>query len=126
VIDGLLETFCAQGICLCAPVSDRINDLATLLREVEEDIQRGLFAKTAVHPKQVHAIWAAYLPAPGEVAEARRIIDPDAPAVFGSNGSMLEPACHGEWARRILRREELYRSRTDSANVRAGSTVEAR
>ncbi len=108
VIDGLLETFCAHGIRLCAPVSDRINDLATLLREVEEDIQRGLFAKTAVHPKQVHAIWAAYLPAPAELAEARSILDPDAPAVFSSNGGMLEPACHGEWARRLLRREELY------------------
>ncbi len=116
VIDGLLETFCAHGISLCAPVSDRINDLATLLREVEEDIQRGLFAKTAVHPKQVHAIWAAYLPAAGEVAEARQILDPDAPAVFGSNGDMLEPACHGEWARRLLERDAAHRLATRAAS----------
>lgn len=108
MIDGLLETFCAHGISLCAPVSDRINDLETLQREVLEDIQRGLFAKTAVHPKQVHAIWEAYMPADLEMEEARSILQPDAPAVFGSNGDMLEPACHGEWAQRLLRRAEIY------------------
>jgi citrate lyase beta subunit len=123
VIDGLLETFCAHGIGLCAPVSDRVNDLGTLLRELEGDVQRGLFSKTAVHPKQVHAIWAAYMPAVGELAEARQIVDPDAPAVFGSNGDMLEPACHGEWARRILRRAELYRLASQSSDGQIGSSL---
>jgi citrate lyase beta subunit len=110
VIDGLLEAFCAQGVRLCAPVSDRIGDLVTLQREVVEDIHRGLFAKTAIHPSQVHAIWNSYQPAPVEVEEARLILEPDAPAVFGLNGDMLEPACHGEWARRLLQRNTLHRS----------------
>jgi citrate lyase beta subunit len=110
VIDGLLEAFCAQGVKLCAPVCDRIGDLATLEREVVEDIHRGLFAKTAIHPKQVEAIWQSYQPAAGEIEEARQILDPAAPAVFGSNGDMLEPACHGEWARRLLHRDELHRA----------------
>jgi citrate lyase beta subunit len=109
VIDGLVETFSASAVRLCAPVSDRISDLTLLLREVEEDIHRGLFAKTAVHPKQVHAIWASYLPAAVEVSEARQILDPDAPAVFGSNGDMLEPACHRKWAQTLLRRDEIHR-----------------
>jgi citrate lyase beta subunit len=115
VIDGLLEAFSAQGVKLCAPVCDRMGDLATLEREVEEDIHRGLFAKTAIHPKQVEAIWQAYLPAAGEIEEAKRILDPAAPAVFGSNGDMLEPACHGEWARRLLHRDELHRAAGGSA-----------
>lgn len=110
VIDGLLEAFSAQGVKLCAPVCDRISDLAALEREVKEDIHRGLFAKTAIHPKQVQTIWNAYTPDAGEVEEARRILEPDAPAVFGSNGDMLEPACHGEWARRLLHRDALHRS----------------
>lgn len=108
VIDGLLEAFSAQGVKLCAPVCDRISDLGTLEREVEEDIHRGLFAKTAIHPRQVAAIWHAYRPDPAEIEEARRILEPDAPAVFGSNGDMLEPACHGEWARRLLHRHSLH------------------
>lgn len=110
VIDGLLETFSAQGVRLCAPVCDRIRDLATLERELEEDILRGLFAKTAIHPSQVHAIWRYYQPSASELEDARRILDPDAPAVFGSNGDMLEPACHSEWALRLIAREMLYQS----------------
>ncbi|MGL5019439.1 MAG: HpcH/HpaI aldolase/citrate lyase family protein [Luteolibacter sp.] len=110
VIDGLLEAFSAQGVRLCAPVCDRIGDLKTLHREVVEDIHRGLFAKTAIHPRQVQAIWKSYQPEPLEIEEARLILQPDAPAVFGLNGDMLEPACHGEWARRLLQREALHRS----------------
>jgi citrate lyase beta subunit len=110
VIDGLLEAFSAQGVRLCAPVCDRIGDMETLQREVVEDIHRGLFAKTAVHPRQVHAIWHSYLPHPAEIEEAQLILQPDAPAVFGLNGDMLEPACHGEWARRLLQRDALHRS----------------
>jgi citrate lyase beta subunit len=108
VIDGLLEVFASQGVRLCAPVCERIGDLATLEREVDEDIHRGLFSKTAVHPRQIAAIWNRYLPDSAELAEARLILAPDAPAVFGSHGGMLEPACHGEWARRLLRRAELH------------------
>lgn len=110
VIDGLLEAFSAQGVRLCAPVCDRIADMETLQREVVEDIHRGLFAKTAIHPRQVQAIWSSYLPDPVEVEEARLILQPDAPAVFGLNGDMLEPACHGEWARRLLHRDTLHHS----------------
>lgn len=110
VIDGLMEAFAAQGVRLCAPVCDRMEDLETLQREVVDDIHRGLFAKTAIHPRQVQAIWDAYLPDPMEVEEARRILEPGAPAVFGLNGGMLEPACHGEWAQRILHRDTLHRA----------------
>lgn len=109
VIDGLLEAFSAQGVRLCAPVCDRIGDLETLQREVVEDIHRGLFAKTAIHPRQVQTIWNSYLPAPSEMEEARLILQPDAPAVFSLKGDMLEPACHGEWARRLHHRHLLHR-----------------
>lgn len=110
VIDGLMESFAAQGVRLCAPVCDRMGDIETLERELVDDMQRGLFAKTAIHPSQVLTIWNAYLPNPVEVEEARRILDPEAPAVFGLNGDMLEPACHGEWAQRLLQREALHRA----------------
>jgi citrate lyase beta subunit len=115
VIDGLLEAFSACGVRLCAPVCDRISDAETLERELIEDMHRGLFAKTAIHPRQVEAIWRAYTPDPAQVAEARLILDPAAPAVFGSRGDMLEPACHSEWARRLLHRDTLHRSAKVSA-----------
>ena len=117
VIDGLMEAFAAQGLRLCAPVCDRMSDTETLERELVDDIQRGLFAKTAIHPRQALTIWNAYLPNPVEVDEARRILEPEALAVFGLNGDMLEPACHSEWAQRLLKREALHRA--------AGSTADA-
>ena len=52
----------------------------------------------------------SYEPNPDELADARSILDPDVPAVFSSRGDMLEPACHSEWARRLIDRDSLYRS----------------
>ena len=124
VIDGLLEAFSAQEVRLCAPVCDRIGDLETLRREVAEDIHRGLFAKTAIHPNQVREIWDAYRPDAAETEEARLILRPDAPAVFGLNGDMLEPACHGEWARRVLHREALHRSAEKSQDAKSVLTAD--
>ena len=108
VIDGLLEAFSAHEVRLCGPVFDRMDDLGTLRREVAEDIHRGLFAKTAINPRQVEAIWQEYLPEASEIEEARRILEPDAPAVFGLNGGMLEPACHFQWARQLMDRMILH------------------
>lgn len=108
VIDSLLEAFSVLDVKLCGPVFDRVEDLATLAREVEEDMHRGLFAKTAVHPGQVRQIWPLYQPSSVEVEEARQLLYPDAPAVFGLNGGMLERACHSAWARQLLARAELH------------------
>lgn len=108
VIDGLIEAFSAHDVRLCGPVFDRTGDYDTLLREVAEDIHRGLFAKTAVNPRQVQAIWQSYLPAAVELEEAHRILEPGAPAVFGLNGGMLEFACHSQWARQLVDRHSLH------------------
>ncbi len=110
VIDELLEAFSAHPIRLCGPVFDRIHDLDTLTREVREDMERGLQAKTAVTPRQAQVIWDGYRPDTRELEEARRILDPEAPAVLGLNGGMLERACHRAWASRLVIRESLYRA----------------
>jgi citrate lyase beta subunit len=109
IIDELIEVFCAHDLPLCGPVFDRLDDLETLRREVEQDIHRGIFCKTALNPTQVAAIWAAYRPSEEELDEARLILHPDSPAVFSLNGSMQETACHAEWARRLVMRDVLHR-----------------
>lgn len=108
VIDGLIEAFSAQDVRLCGPVFDRLDDLATFELEIEADIERGLFAKTSLNPRQVGLIWNCYAPKNEEIDEAVRILHPESPAVFGLNGAMLEPACHSEWARRLLERRRIY------------------
>jgi citrate lyase beta subunit len=108
VIDGLIEAFCAQDIRLCGPVFDHLEDTETLIREVEQDVIRGLFAKTAITPKQAGQIWKSYRPTDEETIEARRILRRDAPAVFSIHGRMMEPACHSEWAKRLLERRRIH------------------
>jgi citrate lyase beta subunit len=110
VVDELLEIFISHGFSLSGCVFDRLNDPATLARECEEDALRGIFRKTALNPRQVADIWQTYLPAASEVEEAQHILHPDAPAVFGMNGSMHEAAVHGEWARRLLERDAIHRA----------------
>src|SRR3546814_20537224 len=40
--------------------------------------------------------------------EARAILSQEAPAVFGRNGSMCEPATHAPWAGMIIRRAQAH------------------
>ena len=47
----------------------------------------------------------------------RWILEPDVPAVFSSNGDMLEPSCHAEWARRLIGRNTLYHVASEVANI---------
>lgn len=110
VIDELLEAFSAYSVRLCGPVFDRIHDLETLAREVREDMDRGLQAKTAITPRQAQVIWEGCRPDTRELEEARRVLDPNAPAVLGLNGNMLERACHTAWASRLVMREFLHRT----------------
>lgn len=108
VIDELLEAFSGHPVRLCGPVFDRIQDLGTLKRELNEDIFRGLHAKTAITPRQAQVIWEGYRPCALELEEAHLILDPEAPAVLGLNGSMLERTCHNGWANRLVNREALH------------------
>jgi hypothetical protein len=108
VIDGLLEQFSEFDIPLSGSVFDRLDDLDTLRRECVGDVSRGLFAKTAIHPRQAELIRESYRPDALEVAEAKAILCPSSPAVFSLNGSMLEPSCHSRWASRLLERAASF------------------
>lgn len=118
IIDAFIEIFCEHSAYLCGAVFDRITDLQTLEREVKEDVSRGLFAKTVLNPQQSKAVWSCYEPEETELDEAVRILHPSAPAVFASNGHMLETSCHAEWARRILERNKTYRSAVTRIDIK--------
>lgn len=109
VIDELLEAFSAHSVRLCGPVFDRTKDLDTFVGEIKEDINRGLFAKTAVTPVQASLIWDCYRPGAAELEEAEGVLEPNAPAVFALNGGMLERTCHAAWARQLMWRNGLHR-----------------
>jgi len=98
----------SAGVPVAAPVFDIIDDLETLRREVERDVQMGFISKTAIHPVQVPVIEGALAVPPEDVAAAEAILDHDARAVFQLGGVMCEPATHAGWARRTLARAERF------------------
>lgn len=108
VINDIIVTFRPAGFELSSPVFEHLDSRNTLAREIEMDIVHGLWTKTAIHPTQVRMIQEAYRVDCDELAMAKRVLEPDAPAVFRMNGQMCEPATHRGWAVRILKRAEFY------------------
>ncbi|MBL4704331.1 MAG: HpcH/HpaI aldolase/citrate lyase family protein [Flavobacteriales bacterium] len=108
VINNMAAVFITRGYCVSAPVFEHIDDLDTLRKELQEDLNHGLIGKTAIHPDQVSIINNAYRVSKPDLADARDILEPDAKGVFKRNGSMLEPATHKNWAEDIVKRAEIY------------------
>ncbi|SFP89244.1 Citrate lyase beta subunit [Nitrosomonas cryotolerans] len=101
IIDQLVIQFRPEGFELSAPVFDITEDLETLKREVTMDLAYGFFAKTAIHPTQVTVIENAFAQfSAGHQAQAEKVLDEDASAVFTFNGQMMERTCHQRWATR--------------------------
>ena len=108
VIRDITGTFIPNGFAVAAPVFEHFSSLEILRQEVEQDIEHGLLTKTAIHPSQIPVIHGMYQPSAIDMAEARAILDKEAPAVFGSGGSMCEPATHMRWAGLIVERAQVY------------------
>lgn len=108
VIRDIASAFIPNGFDVAAPVFEHYAALDVLRAEVERDIEHGLLTKSAIHPSQIAVIQDAYRPSAIEMAEARTILDVSTPAVFGSHGSMCEPATHARWAQSIVGRAGIH------------------
>lgn len=108
VINQLVMVFRPYGFNLTGPVFEYLDDVRCLRKETRLDLARGLFGKTAIHPKQVPIIEAQYRVSTRDVKAAERILATDADAVFPFDGAMCEPATHRKWAEGILMRAQLY------------------
>ena len=108
VIRDIAGTFIPNGFNVAAPVFEHYAALDILRQEVEQDIEHGLLTKSAIHPSQIDIIQQVYRPTGLEMSEARMILDTATPAVFGSNGSMCEPATHARWAHSIINRARAH------------------
>ena len=121
VIRDVAATFIPAGFSVSAPVFEHYASLDLLAEEVEQDIEHGLLTKTAIHPAQLMIIHDLYRPHQQELEEARAIMKQNAAAVFGSRGSMCEPATHRNWAGRVMERASIFGTRPE--NQAANSMV---
>lgn len=110
VIARLATTFIPYGFSLSAPVFEHLDDVQTLRREIEEDLNHGLLGKTAIHPDQVPLIERHYRVREQDVEAALRILHHDAPGVFKFHQSMCEPATHRPWAHSVLEAARYFGS----------------
>lgn len=108
VIARLATTFIPYGFCLSAPVFEYFDDMETLGREIEADLNHGLVGKTAIHPSQVPLIESHYRVDQKDLEAARLTLSHDAPGVFKLHQSMHEPATHRPWAHSIVATARIF------------------
>jgi citrate lyase beta subunit len=107
-ISQLVTIFRPEGFSLTAPVFDRLDDQAALMREVRMDVDFGLLGKTAIHPSQISSIESQYKVAENDWEIARRILHENALPVFRYADTMCEPATHRPWADLVVARARIY------------------
>lgn len=108
LINHLVGQLVPFGFMLTAPVFEYFTDLTLLKQEVERDVLLGLVGKTAIHPGQIDVIHEGFQVNQQDYLDAQQILQLDAKAVFASQGSMLEPATHKQWALQIIERAKYY------------------
>ncbi len=114
MLSGLFKPF---GFNLSGPVFEGMTQPKVLRREVERDLQNGLFGKTAIHPDQVAIIEEGYKVTTTDLDSAQCILQTDAPAVFRLHDCMCEGATQWRWAQGIIARSEMYGVREEHAEA---------
>lgn len=108
LIAQLAGLFIPNGFQLSSPVCEHFENTQLLMQEITQDMNNGIYTKTAIHPTQIGHIHLALQVQAEELHEAQLILASDAKSVFKSHGSMLEPATHKNWAEMILLRYKTF------------------
>lgn len=111
VVSTIVGMFAGTGIPVSSPVLEHYADERLLIEEIERDLEHGIHSKTVIHPRQVRIVNDAMRPTMTEISEARSILDENAAAVFGRDGSMCEPKTHAPWALNVLDRQRFLGAR---------------
>jgi citrate lyase beta subunit len=107
-IAQLVNVFRPYGFNLTSPVYEVFDDPITLQRESIQDLERGLFGKTIIHPTQIEVIERTYRVAQDDLEQAELILQPHAEAVFALDGTMCEVSTHRAWAERMILQAAIY------------------
>lgn len=108
LISQLAGLYIPAGFQLSSPVCEHIENIQILSNELIQDMNNGIYTKTAIHPTQIDFIHQAFQVSTEEFQEAQQVLAMDAKSVFKSQGSMLEPATHRNWAEMVLLRYKTF------------------
>jgi len=90
-----------------APVFNSFKESDILIKELAEDTALGIFNKTIINPSQIDIIHNAYKVLNNDYIIAKELLN-TTQAIISYNGSMYEKSTHLNWAKNIIRRENIY------------------
>lgn len=112
IITNILIEFKLKGFVVSAPVWESFSFKKEILnnfkKEIQMDIENGLFGKTIIHPRQIELINEAYKVDNKDYTAATMLLDENYPAVFKYDDKMCEKTVHTSWAKTIIERANIY------------------
>ena len=103
VLSSIINTFVPNGFHVSSVVNACFENVETLDRELQSDVEHQLFNKTSIHPKQIQQIHEYYKVNEDELFVAKKLLDEE-DAIFSHNGRMYEKTTHSNWAKNIYKR----------------------
>jgi citrate lyase beta subunit len=109
-ISRIISAFIPHDINVTGCVFDAfgIENTEILRKEVQLDLNNGIFGKTAIHPWQVKVINDVYRVPLIDYEIAINVLNKNKPAVFNIGNTMQERIPHYNWAKRIVALKDLY------------------
>jgi citrate lyase beta subunit len=109
-ISRIISAFIPHDINVTGCVFDAfdIENTEILRKEVQLDLNNGIFGKTAIHPWQVKVINDVYRVPFIDYEIAINVLNKNNPAVFNIGNTMQERIPHYNWAKRIVALKDLY------------------
>ncbi len=102
-----IATFKPYGFCISGCVYPCFKDIQGFRKDVQRDLQEGLFSKTIIHPNQIDIVHECYKVSKEEYEKATHLLKTQS-AVFNHHDTMAEVATQKKYATIILERASLY------------------
>ena len=110
IITNIINIFKPFKYNISSPVFHSFSEIENLKKELEIDISMGLFNKTIIHPSQIEIVQQAYGVDKDDVEIAEMLIQ-TSDAIISFNGAMYEKSTHINWAKLIIKRQNIYGTR---------------
>lgn len=110
-LGNFIATFKSVGFAVSGGVYINFGDNEGFVKDVQRDLQEGLFSKTIIHPNQIALIEEEYKVKMYEYEEAKNILN--SRIIVAKGEKMLEPITMQAYAKEILKRADIY-GKTDT------------
>jgi len=108
VLGGFISLFKSSGFAISGGVYPYFKDKEGFAKDVQRDLDEGLFSKTIIHPSQISIVHKLYRVGKNELSKANEIIKRRNEAVYSHDGSMIELSTMYPYALELSERAHIY------------------